>query len=606
MLPISRIALFFLPALFGILSSCSANDAQRAAQNIAKYREINGDLSKISEQYAGGDREGHRAASFLLANLTDEDARILDADSVIASIDRSLEVWRATPWSSAYKFDAFLEYVLPFRVSSEPLEYFWRWDAVGRFGKNVLPEDSLYLAAQKINNAIVFTTHPDNYGNRVQPYSRSAVGLTGKCDDRTVVTVMAMRAHGIPAAGDFIPYWGNTNNGHSLCSVIRPDGSPLVFQNTTDEGENAFFARKIPKIYRRMFSIQEKTVLYKYRDAEDIPPLFSDFRITDVTDRHRIGFSDINVKLTEPEITNKIIYLCVFSPSGWMPVACAERRGGKALFHAVGTGTDAQGNAPAGYENSGDGILYLPCCYEQGEFVPVSNPVIHARKGDRRIEPALQTETETLNRKFPLQQRIKDFAQQMVGGVFEGANRADFSDAEELYYINENPLPRMQRVTIDHGGTFRYIRYRKAKGIFSMGEMNCFDAEGRPLSGRIIADNALRELPDLANIADNDPLTYVSVSGMFDGWAGLQFDRGYQIGAIEFCPRNDDNGIYPGNQYELYYWDGEWISLGKKIAEDYHLQFDNAPQGALLWLRNLTRGKEERPFTCEEGKQIWW
>lgn len=34
--------------------------------------------------------------------------------------------------------------------------------------------------------------------------------------------------------------------------------------------------------------------------------------------------------------------------------------------------------------------------------------------------------------------------------------------------------------------------------------------------------------------------------------------------------------------------------------------YDNVPQKALLWLRNLTKYCEERPFTYENGKQIWW
>lgn len=26
----------------------------------------------------------------------------------------------------------------------------------------------------------------------------------------------------------------------------------------------------------------------------------------------------------------------------------------------------------------------------------------------------------------------------------------------------------------------------------------------------------------------------------------------------------------------------------------------------MYWLRNLTRGREERIFTYEDGKQVWW
>lgn len=33
----------------------------------------------------------------------------------------------------------------------------------------------------------------------------------------------------------------------------------------------------------------------------------------------------------------------------------------------------------------------------------------------------------------------------MVGGIFEGANHADFSDAEEIYKITETPKSQMQK-----------------------------------------------------------------------------------------------------------------------------------------------------------------
>ena len=63
-------------------------------------------------------------------------------------------------------------------------------------------------------------------------------------------------------------------------------------------------------------------------------------------------------------------------------------------------------------------------------------------------------------------------------------------------------------------------------------------------------------------------------------------------------PRSDGNGIYPGDDYELFYHDLDgWRSLGRRIATDYFLDYDNLPAGALYWLHNHTRGVEERPFT---------
>ena len=58
--------------------------------------------------------------------------------------------------------------------------------------------------------------------------------------------------------------------------------------------------------------------------------------------------------------------------------------------------------------------------------------------------------------------------------------------------------------------------------------------------------------------------------------------------------------------YELFYWDKKWISLGRQYGKENRLAFYNIPQNALFRIHNHTRGKEHRPFTYEEGKQVWW
>lgn len=89
----------------------------------------------------------------------------------------------------------------------------------------------------------------------------------------------------------------------------------------------------------------------------------------------------------------------------------------------------------------------------------------------------------------------------------------------------------------------------------------------------------------------------------------LIFDLGkpYKLDHILFMPRNDDNFIHLGDSYELFYHAGAqgWISLGKRVAEDTELHYDNVPEGALLWLHNYTRGEEERAFYMKQGKQVF-
>jgi len=47
--------------------------------------------------------------------------------------------------------------------------------------------------------------------------------------------------------------------------------------------------------------------------------------------------------------------------------------------------------------------------------------------------------------------------------------------------------------------------------------------------------------------------------------------------------------------------------LGRKTGDHhFYLQYDNVPENSLLLLRNHTKGREERIFTYENGKQVWW
>ena len=52
--------------------------------------------------------------------------------------------------------------------------------------------------------------------------------------------------------------------------------------------------------------------------------------------------------------------------------------------------------------------------------------------------------------------------------------------------------------------------------------------------------------------------------------------------------------------------EGNWQSLGKQIAmEDDRLLYKNIPIGALYWLRDYTRGREERIFEIKNDTVIW-
>ena len=110
------------------------------------------------------------------------------------------------------------------------------------------------------------------------------------------------------------------------------------------------------------------------------------------------------------------------------------------------------------------------------------------------------------------------------------------------------------------------------------------------------------------NAFDGDPLTNCCRYGKEYVWVGLEFDQPKQIKKIIYLPKSDDNCIRNGELYELFYWNNKWESLGQQTgsSETYKLTYKNAPTHALFLLRNLTKGTEERIFTYENGKQVWW
>jgi hypothetical protein len=73
-----------------------------------------------------------------------------------------------------------------------------------------------------------------------------------------------------------------------------------------------------------------------------------------------------------------------------------------------------------------------------------------------------------------------------------------------------------------------------------------------------------------------------------------------------FTPRNRDNFIRLDDEYELFYCDkGEWKSAGKTYPQSDSLLYE-VPDGSLLYLKNHTRGMDERIFEYQNGKQRFW
>lgn len=554
-----------------------------------------------------GNDEKYKAACYLVENMPNKfsisgngqmrtyDIDIVKSDSLIQSLEYSFCLKEKNTYLKDYTFEQFCEYILPYRVANEPLQYYWKWDCVKYFGTG--DSDDIITAARNINARVKLAQSPDFYKDSLKSYATLMHDGYGKCDDRSALVVMALRSAGIPAAFELVPYWGSSNNGHSFASVILPNADIVSFQNDDESAENGLPIRKMPKIYRKVYTIHPKQSFGS--TALEYPELFANCDMVDVSGIHHINSREVTIKAKNKQTT----YLSVFSPNEWIPVAIST----DGVFQNMGTGTQKGQQESEEAFDLGDGILYLPSVYVNDEMAPISFPIIVSGDSIRQLcLDTLHDETVILTRKYPLNKRIVGFAKSMIGGIFDGANRADFSDAEELYKIVGTPESKMQKVSISSDKNYRYIRYRKPKGTFSIAEFSLCQPDGTPILYHPIACEAIGEDSTMTAIFDNNPLTYYQVNGGIDLWIGADMHRATKVGAIIFAPRNDDNSVVPADNYELFYWNNKWNSLGQKKSTGDNIIYNNVPKDALLWLRNLTKGREERPFTYENGRQVWW
>ena len=515
-------------------------------------------------------------------------------------------------WTKRIPFPDFCEYLLPYRMGNEPLE---NWMPVYRKYLSAAIDS---LSAKNLSDSAVcaylittlFTSNTlRSFSNVTDPIPSSLLDMKDlDCRLYAMLGCYVMQTLGIPVAWDFTPQWANRSMGHDwnvLLSSKRP--IPFLFGDQTPFGEHFTNERKcydkLAKVYRRTFEIQQNS-LALLNIKEDIPPFFNDTYFKDVSEFYFTPFN-VKVKFTiPPPKKKKIAYIMVFDNTKWQPIHWAKIKGRKATF-----------------ANMAAGCMYIVMYYHANQFFPASNPFYINDSGNIEYIKANQKEPITISlfRKYP-DVRMRTFCKEMIGGCFQASNNEKirdndkhFKDMDVLYAIEKVPEVKWYDIKVNNPKKYRYVRYWSGFGGWgNMAEIEFYTSnEGQPekLSGKIIGTepNYITDGTTRSLAFDGDPLTYFVEYDSNGAWVGLDLGTPQLIDSIRFLPRNDDNNIRIGDEYELMYWDkGKWISLGKQKAKDYVLHYMNVPENALYLLHDNTRGAEERIFTYENGKQVWW
>mgnify|MGYP002406107772 FL=1 len=547
--------------------------------------------------------------------------------TLIGHIDQAFHIRDSVPWGKDIPFEDFCQYVLPHRMGNE-LPEDWRTYLYHKslpLRDTTQAKDRATLARQLnmwIKREVIKRHNRTFWSYSIDlPPSKLEMSRMGSCKHTVFYIAMLLRAHGIPVGVDYVPLWAGARAGHEWNVLLCQDGSFHPFDAISNTFDMPLTDRKIAKVFRMTFTPQTGSMppgnssisirLRRIRSAlgldsadgqndlrfsEEIPQKFYNPYIIDVTHEYVKTF-DVQVPLNE-KTKNRYALICTFNNQEWVPQYWGRIRRGKALF-----------------PNMGSGVAYRVMALREGTLEGLSEPFILDTLGNmQQLIPSSKKIDVRLQRKYLLTQFMKGLMAYVVNHPFHGANRADFSDSVCLFTIRQTPL-NMATAIIHEPREFRYARYYGSH----MAEVEFYGTEPNKLNPNLQDTVLLRGR--ILGYPRQDPKIKTPYEVMFDGdlgnyfeapdpkgaWGGMDFGRPRRIVKIRYCPRSDTNFIVPGNEYELLYWDkGNWISMGRKVATQQFLEYQNVPSGALYLLHNHTGGTEERIFTLQNGKQVFW
>ncbi len=194
-------------------------------------RKVAGTLSRhpegdeISRWYAtlpGGSLE-HDAAQWILAWLPESDLASLHPGLLKEHVQLACDTYRKAPWRANLPRETWLHFVVPHRVSQEPLQP-WRSTLQAELAPVVAPYQSMEEAALAVNRwCRQQATFISTSGRDMGPLTTLKRGL-GRCEEEMILTVCAMRAAGIPARTCSTPYWTFIDNNHAWVEVWADNG----------------------------------------------------------------------------------------------------------------------------------------------------------------------------------------------------------------------------------------------------------------------------------------------------------------------------------------------------------------------------------------------
>ncbi len=309
------------------------------------------------------------------------DLETVKASFLIENIDLAFQAWRTYPWAKHLTWEQFCEYLLPYKMSNEPLLP-WREKLMKKYAwlPDSLPNKSDAINATRVlyNNLKWFLLNKKLWSHPLVGADNLHTAKAGTCMNKTDLNMFVMRAMGLAITRDFVLYWGNRDSNHYWNAFVMNDGTFLDFEalgavRLLWQGRMPKHAvvnpivrfggwsAKMSKVFRETFSPQVETLVEdnKIGSSVRIPYEFEKTRIKDVTSEY-MKVADVPYQLSKRATYPKYLYLCTLNEKEWKPAYWARvQADGKAVFKQMGTD-----------------LVYMPCRYENWLYIPEGNPIL--------------------------------------------------------------------------------------------------------------------------------------------------------------------------------------------------------------------------------------
>lgn len=537
----------------------------------------------------------HRGQAFCAMPLkVEEDLKVISSDYLTGNIDDAWRQWKSRKWNRDLPSELFCELILPYRIGDEKFTE-WR-ESYRQWAGNL--SDSLNSVSNSVDAALMVS---DRFGRapfnpRMKTPHRTALNLleapVGICREDCDRTVYAMRAHGVPVAIDEMLVSPDYGGNHQWNVVYDTDDRIFrMFDNrdfkpTRDSIHDD--ERRKGKVYRHMFAIQTDR-MKTLKNKKNVPSYLADPRLKDVTAEY-FGSNEAVVPVWGD---SDEIYLALFCSGSLKPIDVGEIDGKKVRFHDI---------EPE--------LIYFPASPDgKGGFVAAGYPFM--LQSDGNIHSFIPDESKkhrvSLTRKMPLGFLQRGRMKMIEGCYIESSDHPDGPwhaiDTIKFPYIHS-----FNRVSLRDPMKEKYLRIMAPTGVkrVEIGEFIASRDSVATHRAELFALDSDGKRPNRKKLTDGDILVWYTYKPKpDDGGIVLEVKSDTEINYLFLLPHNDDNFVVPGEEYELEYFtrDG-WKSLGRKTATGFSVEFE-APRNAVLWLRNLTKGKEEQIFICRDGRQLF-